>query len=243
MTRLLWTLLMLLILMVYFKAHAENRLIKVAVIDTGFGYSGSNANTKHLCKSEHVDLTSKQVYSKYDNVGFVPLDSHGHGTNIAGIIDNNLKNENYCLVIIKYWASNEYNDENSLKAIAYATKIHADIINYSGGGTAKDEKEVKLVKAYLDQGGIFVAAAGNEKMDLTVQGYYPAMDDPRVKVVGAIDTDGDKATFSNFGKRVNFWEIGEKVEGNGLVLSGTSQATAVETAKFVHRIWVMNNAN
>lgn len=244
MRRLITILLILLLLMIYVKAKADSP-IKVAVIDTGLGtgYSGSAISTKHLCKSEHIAFGSDQSYVKYDET-FVPTDKHGHGTNIAGIIEKNLQNENYCLVIIKYWdpTSPENNDQNSLKAIAYAAKIHADIINYSGGGPTYDKEEASLVKAYLDQGGIFMAAAGNENSDLDKNPFYPAMDDSRVKVVGNLGQDGNRSVKSNYGKRVDFWEMGENVEGNGIVLTGTSQATAIETAKFVHKIWATRNA-
>jgi subtilisin family serine protease len=212
--------------------------IRVAIIDTGFGFNnfGNTVDSSHLCQYGHRDFTDDQQFVNLGTVDPVPKDLHGHGTNIAGVIDEQLKGVYYCVVVLKYY--NPHSDDasnltNTIKAINYATASGFDFINYSGGGVGRSDDEIAAVKKYLDAGGIFVAAAGNENRDLDISHYYPAMDDPRVFVVGANGQNGKKLKHSNYGDRVNVWELGENVDGNGLRMTGTSQATAIATGKLV----------
>ena len=73
-------------------------------------------------------------------------DYHGHGTHVAGIVGAEGGNgkgisgvsPKVNLMILKYYDprfSNTDNLKNTIKAIEYATKMGAKIINYSGGGT------------------------------------------------------------------------------------------------------------
>lgn len=214
--------------------------IVVAVIDTGLGWTFRDkfaGSGEHLCKFGHKNFTAYPSYtSTFDTQDPVPLDHHGHGTNIAGIIADNAGNANYCMVILKYYdpvAKANDNLNNTIKAINYATQIGADFINYSGGGTDKSEAEAQAVKKYLDNGGRFLAAAGNERSDLEKNPYYPALDDPRVISVGNLELDGKVSSSSNYGKLVSRWEIGTGVIGYGIIMTGTSQATAVATGKII----------
>jgi subtilisin family serine protease len=223
--------------------------IVVAIADTGFGATLFDLKIK-LCKFGHRDFTSVQKFhplADYATVDPVPSDDHGHGTHVAGIIDGILKqtNVNYCIVILKYYnpsSDSENNDnlENTIKAINYATSIHAKYFNYSGGGLSTRDEEKQAVKAFIDAGGKFVAAAGNERSDLAKKPYYPAMDDDRVIVVGNLYSNGETHNpTSNFGDRVNMWEKGTNVKvcvpGQCMYMTGTSQATAVATGKLASK--------
>lgn len=165
--------------------------IVIAVIDTGFGYEGKGKGAT-LCKFGHKDFTgSGTIAEGYDTVDPVPLDTHAHGTHIAGIIDGyaSQTGTNYCMVIIKYYdpkSRNNSNLEATVNAITYATQIKADIINYSGGGIEFSNEEKKAVEKFLDKGGRFIAAAGNERTNLDegLTGYYPAFYDKRIVSVG-----------------------------------------------------------
>lgn len=207
------------------------KTLTIAVIDTGFGYQGKGDAT-HLCKFGHKNF-SKDT----EMANGIPVDHHGHGTNIAGIIDRFAVNGRpYCIVIIKYYDPKFIKDDNlehEIDALQYAININADVINFSGGGTGENAKEKKLVRAYLDKGGIFFAAAGNEHADISKQPYYPAMSDPRVISVGNVNRQGKIVASSNFGAKVSCFEMGENVIGNDIVMTGTSQATAVATGKFI----------
>ena len=206
----------------------------VAVIDTGMNYVPG----AKICKFGHKDFTSSNDSVTVDGiVAPVPKDNHGHGTNIAGVIQKNAGDSNFCMVILKYYDPNSVgnnNLNNTIKAIKYATKIGAKYINYSGGGIELSVGERDAVKAFLDKGGKFIAAAGNEKSDIDLVHYYPAMDDERVVVVGSIEKDGKVAPYSNWGKSVKRWEYGTGQVGFGIAMSGTSQAAAVATGKIIN---------
>ena len=211
----------------------------IAVIDTGFGFGFDEYGKNHvrLCKYGHKNFASEAYSSDFHTVDPVPIDNHGHGTNIVGIIDKyaKAKNINYCIVVLEYYDPfnrQQSNLRNTVRAINYATAIKADFINYSGGGVEFNDVEALAVKNFLDTGGKFIAAAGNEHADLATSPYYPAMSDDRVIVAGNLDGK-TKALTSNFGDRVNFWEQGTGVISLGLKMTGTSQAAAITTGKLV----------
>ena len=222
-------------------AYAEcvKRQVKIAVIDTGFGYNKLPKDA-NLCYWGHKDFTKKGLrYIGEDS--FIPVDTVGHGTNIVGIIEDyaNKFNVNYCIVILKFYSKDQTNHQNlraSISAINFANdQIGADIINYSGGGPDSDPEEQMAVTRFLNRGGKFIAAAGNDgkKIGSGDEDYYPAMYDKRIVVVGSTDKYGIPSKWSNHGNFVNRWEIGENVEAYGITLSGTSQATAIATGKIL----------
>jgi subtilisin family serine protease len=221
-------------------ASCKKRPTIVAVIDTGFGYNdqGHQAN---LCNFGHKDFSMNRVSTKnYATVDPVPVDTNGHGTNVAGLIDQYAKQGGayFCLVIIKYYDIRQSSKTNlmaEIEAIRYAANIHADVINMSGGGPETDEQENKEIKKFLSYGGIFVAAAGNEGQNIDKSGYeyYPARYDDRILVVGNLEENNERNRTSNYGDHVKFWEHGTNATAFGLTRTGTSQATAIHTGKIV----------
>ena len=215
-----------------------SKTITIAVIDTGFGLNGAQYKAK-LCKFGHRNFSkNEEVSTAYGTVDPIPVDHHSHGTNIVGLIDKYARGSgsDYCMVILKYYDPQQAGSNNlksTIEAIKYATNIHADFINYSGGGTGYSAPEKEAVEIFLDQGGRFVAAAGNEASDLKTHPYYPATYDSRIVVVGNKNIYEYRSPTSNYGTRVDRWEYGENAEGLGIILSGTSQATAIATGKLV----------
>lgn len=241
--RLSWTLIALCIsfeVSFISNTYANCKQNVVAVIDTGFGFNDKSKEAK-LCKVGHKDFTSQKKFQTFSGVKTpVPLDTHGHGTNIVGIIEKYAKfgDTNYCILVLKYFNQNDsgYNNLNAtIDAINYAIGLKADFINYSAGGEDPSEREKEAIEKFLNQGGHFISAAGNsgKNLDLPGNDYYPAKYDKRITVVGSLDEKGKKSESSNFGKVVNRWERGVSVEGYGLTMSGTSQATAIATGKIV----------
>lgn len=212
--------------------------IKIAVIDSGFGFEGKG-HTAKLCKFGHKDFSNEaQMSVSYDTKVPVPSDIMSHGTNIVGIIDSILKKSkvDYCIVVIKYYSEKQTGSENlqaNIKAIDYAANLKVDYINFSGGGVEFSGGEYKAVKKFLDQGGQLIAAAGNENSNLDTSSYYPAKYDERIIVVGNHTADGVRSYSSNYGSVVKRWEVGENVKAYGIILTGTSQATATATGKIV----------
>ena len=223
--------------------------IKIAVIDTGFGYKDAGHDA-HLCKFGHKDFSmDRQFTGAYDVKVPLPLDVHGHGTNVVGIIESylNKTNVNYCIVIIKYYSEQQTGEQNlvaSTRAFNYAANIKVDYVNYSGGGPEANMFERASINKILKYGGHFIAAAGNEGQDLDnpLNAYYPASYDKRIIVVGNLCSDGvqykkkdgtelKRCGSSNYGESVTRWEPGENITAYGITMTGTSQATAAATGK------------
>lgn len=213
----------------------------VAVIDTGYSNIKPYPNI-NLCKTGHSDYVDKTV-----PIDTVPKDYHGHGTNVASIIDgylNDLDHNSYCLVILKYYSENIPASQtviNTISAFQKANAIGADYINYSGGGEVGDGDEGMAVKSNLDRGAIVVVSAMNHGKYLSkipVEGedtvaVYPALYDDRLIVVGNLNPDDSIHKRSNYGPNVKVWEKGTDISAGGITLSGTSQATAVHTGKII----------
>lgn len=178
------------------------------------------------------------------------VDNHGHGTHIAGIIGarggNGFGISGVCprvsLMVLKYYdpkSSNSNNLKSTVEAIKYATRMHANVINYSGGGTDYSAEEHNAVEAAQKSGILFVAAAGNERSNSDEPGkhYYPAdYELPNIISVTAVNKDEIKVLpTSNYGVRtVDIAAPGENIYstlpgGSFGLMTGTSQATAFVT--------------
>lgn len=190
------------------KIESGNPQVLVAVIDTGVD-------------SQHPDL-SKNIWKNNETKGFgwdfvsesaLPLDDHGHGTHISGIIGA-MANEksgiagvspHVSIMSVKYYSdknSGMTNLQNTIRAIDYAVDHGAKIINYSGGGPEYCEEEFKAIKRAESKGVLVVAAAGNEAQntDLVQNYYYPAAYAlSNIISVAAINTNNQLIRSSNWG--------------------------------------------
>lgn len=174
-------------------------------------------------------------------------DNHGHGTHVAGIVGAEGGNgigisgvaPKVSLMVLKYYdpkAQNNNNLANTIKAIKYANRMGAHIINYSGGGLDFSRAEYNAVKEARDKGILFVAAAGNERSNSDVHKYYPAdYNLDNIISVTALDPSAKVLNSSNYGKNtVHIAAPGENIfstlPGNSYgKMTGTSQATAYVT--------------
>jgi subtilisin family serine protease len=218
--------LFLLVLLCSFNALADN-LIKVAVIDTGL--EPHYRQFANLCPGDHKDFTGE---------GF--NDYNGHGTNIVGLIVDNAKSKNYCIVLIKaYRLQKKPTKAFITEALVHAYNIGANVINLSGGGSEPIEAERQIVNKLLDKKITLVVAAGNEGLNLDKNcRYYPACYDKRIFVIGSHDLS------SNYGpKTVDILYNGRNRLGFGKVLSGTSQSTATFTGKLLNNINLLQQGN
>ncbi|NBU20794.1 serine protease [bacterium] len=200
-----------------------SRDIVVAVIDTGI-----DPNHQALSKNLWKDPSDKK--GKFGK-NFVdpecnPIDEHGHGTHVAGIIGAELDRElgtsgvahRVSLMPIKYYSesnSGTVNLSNTIQAIHYAIDHGAKIINYSGGGPEFSEQEYLAIKKAESKGILFIAAAGNEKQNIDQSNnfYFPASySNPaafrnlphsplkNIVVVAATNKKNDLIPASNWGK-------------------------------------------
>ena len=228
---------------VMFSLSVNAKTLTIAVIDTGFDMSSKWPNAKanklakpKICKFGHYDFAfnTSQI-----------TDKHGHGTHIAGLIAQGNEDVDYCLVIMNYYSAKEDADNLSKALLAYrrAINIKVDVINMSGGGKEYSAEECSLIKEALDNNIEVVAAAGNEGSNLDSSPYYPALCDPRVKVVMGTYKDGTRVRSSNYSTaKYDLY----KMQGSNIMslapndsyalMTGTSQATAQLTSKVVNEL-------
>ena len=244
--------------------------IVVAVIDTGIDYNHPELNphlwknrgelgewtppsgSKTKCRDKSCNgLDDDKNGYKDDVIGWdfvldkpLPYDVHGHGTHISGIVSSQCPPQ---IMTLKYSDGGMgYNNMiNTVRAVDYAIKNGAHVINYSSGGSDPSPTELRaLTKAYKE-GILFVPAAGNEGRNNDRRPYYPASYRlPNIISVGAHNRYLKYIPSSNFGKSVHVAAPGLMIlstlpGGRFGTMSGTSQATAFVTGAAV-RLWAEN---
>jgi len=174
-------------------------------------------------------------------------DENGHGTHISGIVQREFKKQimgkshasSLKIMVLKYYSANSKNEKNladSNRAIQYANKMNAHVINYSGGGYQSSGPELRAIQDSLKRGIPFIAAAGNSQTNNDFKSYYPSSYCLKNMIsVAASDQRGRLMTFSNFGlQTVDIAAPGKRIlstlpQNTYGVMSGTSQATAFVT--------------
>ena len=197
----------------------------VAVIDTGVDYNHEDLQDNVWTNSAEVSGTTG---ADDDNNGYVddvhginlidpnetPMDDHGHGTHVAGIIA--MENNNVGGVGIAYkskimpikagGSDGTFNSTDIAKGIEYAYKNGADVINMSFGSSAHSALiENALQDAF--NSCVLVAAAGNDGIPtadcpLGGQNMYPASYSYVIGVM-AYDEANSFASFSNWDYKPN----------------------------------------
>lgn len=205
------------------KKEAPGKGTVVAVIDTGVDYTHKDlADNIWVNEGEipgnGIDDDSNGYVDDVHGVDFVdgdcdPMDEHGHGTHVAGIIAMTPGNGGgvgvaygaKIMCVRAGQANGSFASTDIAKAIKYAADNGADVINMSFGGTGRSY----LVESALQDAFpscVLVAAAGNDGLpttDAKQAGYlftediYPA---GYKYVIGVMATDNNKslAYFSNW---------------------------------------------
>lgn len=243
-TKLITKVLFLILLSATAIAQANKEII-VAIIDTGI-------DTEHPFLKNHLWSNAIEKSNSKDNDGngyagdlhgwnFVDnnadiSDSHGHGTHVAGIILQKSSSINIKFMILKYYdpkKSGAANLLNTVKAIRYAIRMNANIINYSGGGNSPSSMEEAAIREAQEKGIVFVAAAGNEGRNTDLWGFYPAgYHLNNIISVAAIDDHQKLLSNSNYGVHsVDLAAPGKNIfsalpGGKFGFMTGTSMATA-----------------
>ncbi len=248
------------------KITQGSRNVIVAVIDTGIdirhedisnnlwvnnGEVGFDSNGKDKAKNG-IDDDKNGFVDDVHGWNFVEgtndlTDNHGHGTHVSGIIGAEGGNgvgisgvsPKVSLMVLKYYdpkARSTDNLKNTIRAIDYAVKMNAKIINYSGGGLDYSAPEFASVKRAQEKGILFVAAAGNERSNSDKSHYYPAnypLDN--IISVTAINPKAQVLKSSNWGvNTVHIAAPGEQIfstlpNNRYGMMTGTSQATSFVT--------------
>lgn len=242
--------------------------VVVAVIDTGVDYTHKDLadnmwiNYEEYHGTEGVDDDDNgyidDIYGiDTENNTSDPMDDHGHGTHVAGIIAMTANNGKggagiaYGAKIMAVKSADEEGDFSSIaiaEGVYYALDNGADIINMSFGGYGNSFViEDALVEA--SENCVLIAAAGNEDTpdENAPEEDFPESGDsfpaayPFVLGVMAHDEEGEKADFSNWtytGGEYAAYEIiapgtsiaSTYLEDTYVGMSGTSMASPVVAA-------------
>ena len=202
------------------KKEAPGKGTVVAVIDTGVDYTHKDlADNIWVNEGEipgnGIDDDSNGYVDDVHGVDFVdgdsdPMDEHGHGTHVAGIIAMTPGNGGgvgvaygaKIMCVRAGQANGSFASTDIAKAIKYAADNGADVINMSFGGTGRSY----LVESALQDAFpscVLVAAAGNDGLPTTdypispKEDIYPA---GYKYVLGVMATDNNHhiASFSNW---------------------------------------------
>lgn len=205
------------------KKEAPGKGTVVAVIDTGVDYTHKDlADNIWVNEGEipgnGIDDDGNGYVDDVYGVDFVegdsdPMDEHGHGTHVAGIIAMTPGNGGgvgvaygaKIMCVRAGQANGSFASTDIAKAIKYAADNGADVINMSFGGTGRSY----LVESALQDAFpscVLVAAAGNDGLPtndafgagyLLTEDIYPA---GYKYVLGVMATDNNKslASFSNW---------------------------------------------
>lgn len=193
--------------------------IVVADIDTGIDRNHEDLSTntwvnQNEIPSNYIDDDNNGYIDDYYGWNFVsnnndPMDDNGHGTHtagtIAGIGNNSLGvvgvNWQSKLMALKFLDRNGSGyTSNAVKALQYAADNGAKVSSNSWGCNCQSQAVDDAINYEHNKGMVVVAAAGNNNADAL--DFSPANND-NVITVGATDTTDARASFSNYGQKID----------------------------------------
>jgi thermitase len=219
--------------------HKGSLTVTVAIVDTGVDYN-------------HQDIAAHYVAGGRDwvNNDANPMDDNRHGTHCAGIaaavMDNGLGVAGVAQVGI--WAEKVLNRlgsgslSNVANGIIHATDGGVKVISMSLGGGGSRALSDACAYAW-NHGVLLVAAAGNNNRNIDKRPSYPASYST-VVAVAATDSNDNKASYSNYGFKIEVAAPGSNIlstlPGNTYgSLSGTSMACP-HVAGLAGLVWSYN---
>ena len=238
--------------------------VVIAVIDTGIDYThedlaGNMWTNPGEIAGNGVDDDGNGYVDDIHGIDTYhddpdPMDDHYHGTHCAGTIgavgDNGIGiagvNWNVQLMACKFLGPSGVGyTSDAIGCLEYVSDMNArndvNIIATSNSwgcsGPCYSQAMYDAIQDQMNQGILFIAAAGNNYWDNDIYDYYPANYDlPNILSIAATDITDNKANFSNYGRRkvhvgapgVNVYSTKLKdTNGNDTYgyASGTSMAT------------------
>jgi len=133
--------------------RVEETRVKIAVIDTGINVSPKLK--PFLCTSGHISLV--------DDFPLRDSNVQMHGTNIVGLISENLDPKRECILIIKFYKDGLHEDffKKVRTAVDYAVFRQVKFINMSLGGEGVSDLEKLAISNAIDKKIRIAVAAGN----------------------------------------------------------------------------------
>ncbi len=216
---------------------STNKII-IAVSDTGIDYNHLDISSKVWKNVDEIpdngiDDDSNGYIDDYYGYNFYsdlksPMDDHGHGTHVAGIIgaatDNGIGIAGTCpsavVMAIKIFnSSGQTSESKAIEGILYAVANGAKVINCSWGFYAYSKGMDDVFKYAIEEGVTIVAAAGNAGSESV---HYPSGFNDVLNVT-ANNSDGEMAAFGNYGSKVDCVAPGDDILSLSISGSGTYQ--------------------
>lgn len=165
--------------------------VVIAVIDNGLDYS-------------HPLMQNSNILAGHDFISLSPDASeqpgtiYGHGTFVTGLLL--LTSPDASIIPLRAFDGDGIGDQfNVARAIDWAIREGADIINMSFGATEMIDALRVAIEEATNNNIVMIAASGNEGSTLP---YYPAAH-PDVIAVASVDTLELFANFSNYGDYID----------------------------------------
>ncbi len=251
---------------------SQGQGVVVAVIDTGVDLK--NPDLKDNLWTNVLEVPNNGIDD--DRNGFIddvqgwdfaedsnePMDENGHGTHVAGIIAAVGHNAMGVVGVapqahimpIKALGVEQGTSFDLARAMIYATRQGADVINNSWGCSAASDAVLESSVRYAySMGAVVVFAAGNDAQD--VQACSPQnMSTQKPIIVAASTTEDKQADFSNVGLHIDVAAPSEKIlslrvdgaHAEVVSLDGTSMAAphvaGIAALLFAYRPTLSNEA-
>jgi len=199
--------------------QTDSSSIISAVIDTGVDYNHEDLtqnmwiNINEIAdngidddKNGFVDDVYGWDFINNDND---PFDDNSHGTHVAGTIsaegNNSIGVSGVCwsgkIMALKFLDANgSGNNADAIKAIDYAIKMGARVLNNSWGGSGFSQALGAAISKANKTGALFIVAAGDNGTNNDAVPNYPSSYNIRnIISVAATDNNDNLASFSNYG--------------------------------------------
>ncbi len=182
----------------------------VAVIDSGVAYNHPDLIDKMWNGGDCLDESGVYLgdclhgYDFENNNKDPKPNNHTHGTHVAGTIAASINNSRGIAGVSsssKIMALEfDLTIATEIKAIDFAIQNGAKIINASYGGSTYSLAEKDAISRFIESGGLFITASGNDGRNNDSSNTYPANYDlDNIIVVAATDQNDNLASYSNYG--------------------------------------------
>lgn len=206
--------------------------VMVAVVDTGVDTSCNGLKNSIYANG----LKSFDFYNN-DNSIYDEYIQDYHGTYIANTIAGYDTNNhiygvapNISILPVKFLRGTQGNSSDAVKAIEYACKEGAKVINCSWNFNEYNKELYNIIASYPNI--LFVCAAGNSNINLDKEYIYPSSYNlNNIITVLAVDNKGTRYNCSGYGMNVDVGAPGVDIisvfpENDITYISGTSVASA-----------------
>ncbi|WP_158683715.1 S8 family peptidase [Pseudoalteromonas sp. T1lg22] len=233
--------------------------VRVGVIDGGFGLEANNTELNVYDHINMIEYEGRGGTAWNETEAELACEGEGHGVNVASVLGAKTNNGEYGagitsapLALAKVALCGDASAFDSAMAIRWLagdTQVpvaHANpaflrpiskpvnVINYSLGGLdplsngCPDFMQDAINYAHA-KGILVLTSAGNDNANVAM--YAPAACDNIIAVGGMNDIDDNRASFSNYGSKIDISTISETVYAKSLTgslnTSGTSLASPI----------------